>query len=164
LLAVILSVVGTAGAEGALLRKRDVRSGADVVLNTGIPREVREVTIDQKLGGSIQLNLPMRDSRGERVESGYFIDGNKPTIITLNYSDCPMLCSVQLDQLTKSLAKLDLRIGEDFQILTVSIDPKEKPATAAKTKAKYIDMLRKRSHLLMRDGLSVQQTNLLSRV
>ena len=46
-------------------------------------------------------------------------------------------------KLTKSLAKLDLRIGEDFQILTVSIDPKEKPATAAKTKAKYIDMLRK---------------------
>ncbi len=141
LLAVILSVMGTTGSQRAYAQA-DVRSGSDVVLNNGIPREVREVTIEQKLGGSIQLNLPMRDSRGERVESGYFIDGNKPTIITLNYSGCPMLCSVQLDQLTKSLGKLDLKIGRDFQILTVSIDPKEKPATAAKTKAKYIDMLR----------------------
>ena len=141
LLAVILSVMGTAAGRNATAQP-DVRSGADVILNDGIPREVSEVTIEQKLGGRIQLNLPMRDSRGTRVESGYFIDGNKPTIITLNYSDCPMLCSVQLDQLTKSLAKLDLKIGQDFQILTVSIDPKEKPATAAKTKAKYIDMLR----------------------
>ncbi|MGI9459048.1 MAG: SCO family protein [Pirellulales bacterium] len=141
LLAVILSVMGTAAGRNATAQS-DVRSGADVILNDGIPREVSEVTIEQKLGGRIQLNLPMRDSRGTRVESGYFIDGNKPTIITLNYSDCPMLCSVQLDQLTKSLAKLDLKIGQDFQILTVSIDPKEKPATAAKTKAKYIDMLR----------------------
>ena len=77
LLAVILSVMGTTGSQRACAQA-DVRSGSDVVLNNGIPREVREVTIEQKLGGSIQLNLPMRDSRGERVESGYFIDGNKP--------------------------------------------------------------------------------------
>lgn len=139
-LAVVLSMMGTVS--NCALAQADVRSGSDVVLNNGIPREVREVTIEQKLGGSIQLNLPMTDSHGERVETGYFIDGNKPTIITLNYSDCPMLCSVQLDQLTKSLAELDLKIGEDFQILTVSINPREKPETAAKTKSKYIDMLR----------------------
>ena len=142
LLAGILSAVGAAASRD-VLAQGDVRSGADVVLNNGIPREVSEVTIEQKLGGEIQLNLPMRNSRGDRVESGYYIDGNKPTIITLNYSDCPMLCSVQLDQLTKSLGKLDLKIGRDFQILTVSIDPKEKPEAAAKTKAKYIEMLRK---------------------
>ncbi|MAI35466.1 MAG: electron transporter [Planctomycetaceae bacterium TMED240] len=142
LLAVILTAIGTADSRDAAAQG-GVRSGSDVVLNNGIPREVSEVKIEQKLGGRIQLNLPMRDSRGERVESGYFIDGNKPTIITLNYSGCPMLCSVQLDQLTKSLGKLDLKIGQDFQLLTVSIDPKEKPATAAKTKAKYIDMLRR---------------------
>lgn len=141
LLAVLLSTIGAVGGDCALAQS-DVRSGSDVLLNTGIPREVRDVTVEQKLGGQIQLNLPMRDSRGQRVETGYFIDGNKPTIITLNYSDCPMLCSVQLDQLTQSLAKLDLKIGQDFQILTVSIDPKEKTEAAAKTKSKYVDMLR----------------------
>ena len=59
------------------------------------------------------------------MESGYFIDGKKPTIITLNYSNCPMLCNVQLSQLAQSLGKLDLQIGEDFQVLTVSINPRE---------------------------------------
>lgn len=119
----------------------EVREGAAVSLNTGVPKQVENVTVEQKLGGQIQLNLPMTDSVGRRVKTGYFIDGTKPTIITLNYSNCPMLCSVQLDQLTKSLAELDLQIGRDFQMLTVSIDPNEKPEAAAKTKAKYVDML-----------------------
>jgi len=77
------------------------------------------------------------------VETGYFIDGNKPTIITLNYSDCPMLCNVQLNQLAKSLGELDLQIGEDFQILTVSIDPKETSEKARETKQKYVQQVLK---------------------
>ena len=114
----------------------------EVTLNNGIPREVQDVKVDQKLGGQIQPNLLDR-STGRRVKTGAFFDGKKPTIITLNYSDCPMLCSVQLDQLTKSLAELDLKIGRDFQMLTVSIDPKETTEAAAKTKSKYVDLLRK---------------------
>ncbi len=118
--------------------------GSDnVSLNGDAPREVRDVKVDQNLGGRIPLDLALLDSNGRQVESGYFIDGNKPTIITLNYSDCPMLCSVQLNQLAQSLAKLDLRIGEDFQILTVSVDPKESSETAAKTKAKYVSLISK---------------------
>jgi protein SCO1/2 len=101
----------------------EVREGAAVSLNTGVPKQVENVTVEQKLGGQIQLNLPMTDSVGRRVKTGYFIDGTKPTIITLNYSNCPMFCSVQLDQLTKSLSELDLQIGRDFQMLTVSIVP-----------------------------------------
>jgi len=139
------------GGSRCALAQADVRSGAAVSLNDGIPREVKDVTVEQKLGGKIQLNLPLTDSRGRRVKTGYFIDGKKPTIITLNYSNCPMLCSVQLDQLSKSLAELDLQIGRDFQMLTVSIDPKETPEVAAKTKAKYVDMLR-RTQPTVEDG------------
>ena len=118
-------------------------SRADVSLNDGVPREVENVTVEQNLGDAIPLNLPLQDSLGHEVETGYFIDGRKPTIITLNYSDCPMLCNVQLNHLAKSLADLDLKIGEDFQILTVSIDPKETSETAGKTKQKYVQQLLK---------------------
>lgn len=142
LLAVAVSFT-VIGGNRCALAQADVRSGAAVSLNDGIPREVEDVTIEQKLGGQIQLNLSLTDSRGRKVKTGYFIDGKKPTIITLNYSNCPMLCSVQLDQLAKSLAELDLQIGRDFQMLTVSIDPKETPEVAAKTKSKYVDLLRR---------------------
>ncbi len=108
-----------------------------------VPREVRNVTVEQNLGGKIPLNLPLTDSMGRRVKTGYYIDGKKPTIITLNYSNCPMLCNVQLNQLTQSLGKLDLQIGEDFQLLSVSIDPKETAQTVRKTKDKYVQQLTK---------------------
>jgi protein SCO1/2 len=117
------------------------QSADGVLLNDGVPREVENVTVEQNLGSAVPLNLPLTDSLGRRVKTGYYIDGKKPTIITLNYSNCPMLCNVQLNQLTQSLAKLGLQIGEDFQILTVSIDPKETTETARATKQKYVEQL-----------------------
>jgi protein SCO1/2 len=137
---VLMSAVGqtrSAPAQGAL------QGSNDVSLNDGVPREVENVTVEQNLGDRIALSLPLTDSLGRRVKTGYFIDGKKPTIITLNYSDCPMLCNVQLNQLAKSLSELDLQIGEDFQILTVSIDPKETTEKARETKMKYVEQVLK---------------------
>lgn len=128
-------LIGPASAQDTM------RTGAQVALNNGVPREVKDVTVEQKLGDVVPLNLPLTDSVGRKVKTGYFIDGNKPTIISLNYSDCPMLCNVQLNQLCKSLKELDLQIGKDFQILTISIDPKESTQKISETKAKYVDQL-----------------------
>lgn len=118
-----------------------MRDGQDVSLNDGLPREVENVTVVQNLGERIPLNLPLFDAAGREVSTGSFINGNQPAIITLNYSNCPMLCNVQLNQLAKSLNELKLKIGEDFQILTVSIDPKETTETAQKTKQKYVEQV-----------------------
>jgi protein SCO1/2 len=118
--------------------QQQLRDGAPVQLNNSLPMERKGVTVDQNLGARIPLNLPLTDSQGRRVKTGYFIDGQKPTIITLNYSDCPMLCNVQLNQLTQSLDKLSLKIGQDFQLLTVSIDPREPTSKIRETKEKYV--------------------------
>ncbi len=119
------------------------RSGADVSMNDGLPREAEGITVDQKLGGQIPTNLPLTDSEGRPIKTGYVFNGKLPTIVTLNYSDCPMLCSVQLNALTKSLNEMDLQLGKDFQLLTVSIDPKESSQRAAETKARYLEALPK---------------------
>lgn len=116
-------------------------SNDGVILNNGVPPQVKDVTVDQKLGDQIPLGLPLTDSTGKRVKTGYFFDGTKPTIVTLNYSSCPMLCSVQLNQLSQSLGELEMQVGKDFNILTVSIDPKETTATAAGTKQNYLEQL-----------------------
>jgi protein SCO1/2 len=135
--------VSTVGSDLECAVAQNLKSGENVALTDQIPREVKSVTVEQNLGGKIPLNLPLYDSMGRRVKTGYYIDGKKPTIITLNYSNCPMLCNVQLNQLTQSLSKLDLQIGEDFQLLTVSIDPKETAQTVRKTKQKYVEQLTK---------------------
>lgn len=117
------------------------RLGPKVSLNDSIPPEALGITVIQNLGESIPTNLPLTDSEGRPIKTGYVFNGNLPTIVTLNYSDCPMLCSIQLTKLTESLNQLDLKINEDFQVLTVSIDPKETTMRAAETKAKYLTNL-----------------------
>lgn len=131
----------TASMQSSRALAQGLQDGRGVSLNNGVPREVKDVTVDQNLGSKVRLDLPLTDSLGRRVKTGYYIDGKKPTIITLNYSNCPMLCTVQLSQLTKSLGELDLQIGEDFQILTVSIDPKETTQLIRATKDKYVEQL-----------------------
>jgi len=107
-------------------------------LNVGPPTEVQDVTVDQKLGEQIPLDLPMTDSLGRPVKTGYYFDGRRPVLVTLNYSDCPVLCNVQLNALVQSLNQLDLTIGGDFQILTVSIDAKETTERIRETKKKFV--------------------------
>ncbi|QDT06727.1 hypothetical protein K227x_51430 [Rubripirellula lacrimiformis] len=138
---VALGLISLLAGGPSLVLAQGLQSGQDVTLNDGVPREVENVTVDQNLGAQIPLDLPLTDSMGRKVKTGYYIDGNKPTIVSLNYSNCPMLCNVQLNQLAKSLADLDLQIGKDFQMLSVSIDPKESTATARKTKTKYTEQL-----------------------
>lgn len=93
------------------------------------PDLLRDVGLDQKLGDSIPLDLPFRDEHGQPVTLGQFF-GQKPVILTLVYYQCPMLCTEVLNGLLRSAKELPLQIGKDFTIVTVSIDPAERPILA----------------------------------
>ena len=126
---------------GSAAVAQGLQSGEGVELNNSVPREVQDVTVDQNLGGQVPKTLSLVDSLGRKVKSARYFDGEIPTIVTLNYSDCPMLCSVQLNALTESLDELDLKLGEDFRVLTVSIDPKEPTRKIRETKQRYVGLL-----------------------
>lgn len=110
-------------------------------LNDRVPKQVEDVTVEQKLGESLPLDVPLIDSQGQPTQTGYFFDGKVPVLLTLNYSNCPVLCNVQLNALVETLNQLDLKLGKDFRILTVSIDPKETTEKVRQTKQRYVAML-----------------------
>jgi protein SCO1/2 len=110
-------------------------------LNDGVPSEVEGVGVDQKPGEQIPLKTLVVDSQGRKVRLGDYFKGEKPVLFTLNYSSCPMLCSVQLNQLVNTLDELDLKIGQDFDLITLSIDPRETTQTIRETKQKYVELL-----------------------
>ncbi|MCM2370852.1 SCO family protein [Aporhodopirellula aestuarii] len=114
---------------------------ADVLLNDRMPREVRDVTVKQNLGDQVTRELPLINSQGEEVTLGDYLDGEHPLILTLNYSNCPMLCNVQLNQLAQSLEKGDLKIGEDFRCISISIDPTETNERLRETQARYVEQV-----------------------
>lgn len=94
------------------------------------PALLRDVGLEQKLGSTIPLDLTFRDEHGRPVALRQFF-GQKPVILTLVYYQCPMLCTEVLNGLLRSAKELPLEVGKDFSIVTVSIDPTERPILAS---------------------------------
>ena len=98
------------------------------------PTPEGQVTIEQHLDAELPLDLEFRNEAGETVRLGDFFDGERPVIITPVYYRCPMLCGLELNGLVRSLRTLELSAGEDFQIVTFSIDPTERASLAEQKK------------------------------
>lgn len=107
-----------------------------------------EVQVDEHLGAKVPLDAQFTTSDGKPVRLGDLLKGELPTILTFNYSDCPMLCSLQLNGLSKVLPDLtnkvdgfSLYLGGHFRIITIDLEPTEPLDKLARMKAKYIDRL-----------------------
>lgn len=98
------------------------------------PPALKNVGIEQKLNQPLPLNLAFRDETGKAVKLGDYF-GKKPIILSLVYYRCPMLCSELLSGLEGSLKAMSFDVGKDFDVLTVSFDPKDTPADATEKKA-----------------------------
>jgi len=107
------------------------------------PPELSEVGITEHLNTVLPKDLPYTDSSGKKVLLGDMFDGQHPVILTMNYSNCPMLCSLQLNGLFEGLAGLDWNLGQQYRMVTVSIDPAESVERASQTKAKYLKLYRR---------------------
>ena len=103
-----------------------------------VPKRLRGVDVNERLGQALPKGLRFVDQDGRDVVLGQYFDGKLPVLLTFNYSDCPMLCSLMLNGLLKALKEVDLTAGKDFRIVTVSIDHREKPERALRTKGRYL--------------------------
>ncbi len=101
------------------------------------PPMLQQVAIEQHLDGQIPPDLTFRDESGKFVRmGGYF--GRKPMILNLVYYQCPMLCGEVLSGLTGALKLVSFDIGKEFDVITVSFDPRETPAMAAEKKRTFL--------------------------
>jgi len=97
-----------------------------------------QVGFDQNLDAQLPLDLTFRDETGRTVKLGDYFH-SKPVILTLVYYRCPMLCGEELKGLARSLKPLKLSVGQDFEVVTVSIDPTETPDLAQAKKETFLD-------------------------
>ena len=82
-----------------------------------------EIGVEEKLGNTIPLDVFLFDIEGDTVYLRDLYD--KPTIINFVYYRCPGICSPLMDGLAEVIDKSDLVIGEDYQAITISFDPRE---------------------------------------
>jgi protein SCO1/2 len=101
------------------------------------PGAIGKVGIDQKIGQQLPLDLVFRDEDGKDVKLGQFF-GSRPVVLALAYYECPMLCTQVLNGMTGALKTLSFDAGKDFDVVVVSIDPKDNFRLAANKKQTYV--------------------------
>jgi protein SCO1 len=100
------------------------------------PNVLDKVGIDEKLNTQLPLDLHFRDETGRDVMLNEYF-GKRPVILTLVYYKCPMLCTLVLNDLLRAMNVMKASAGENFDVVTVSFDPRETPDLAAAKKREY---------------------------
>ena len=104
----------------------------------GLPAMVRGVGIDQNLNAQLPLELSFKDETGQTVRLGNYFR-QKPVVLALVYYECPMLCNMVLNGLSHSMEQSTLDLGRDYEVVTVSFNPRETWQLAAAKKANYVE-------------------------
>ncbi len=122
---------------------------------------LRDIRIEQRLGARVPLELTFRDESGRSAPLSDLVNA-KPTILVLAYYNCPMLCTLVLNGLTSSLTDLKFDVGREFNVVTVSIDPRETPSLASEKKELYVKRYGRAGardgwHFLTGDEASIKQ-------
>jgi protein SCO1/2 len=105
---------------------------------SSLPAMVQGVGIDQNLNAQIPLELQFKDENGQVVRLGQYFR-EKPVVLALVYYECPGLCDLILNGLTHTMQQTTLNVGSDYEVVTVSFNPKETWQLATAKKANYIE-------------------------
>lgn len=108
--------------------------------STGLPTALKDVRIEQKLDQQLPLDLVFRDESGQEVKLGQYF-GRKPVVLAFAYYECPMLCTQVLNGMVTSFRVLPFQLGNDYEVVTVSFDPRETSGLALAKKKVYVDYL-----------------------
>jgi protein SCO1/2 len=103
-----------------------------------LPRELQGVGIDEKLGQPVDLDLMFTAENGYQVPLRSFFQKGKPVLLNLVYYSCPMLCNLVLNGQTAALREVAWTPGNEFDVVTISIDPSENFDLANRKKAAYM--------------------------
>jgi len=101
--------------------------------HTGLPPIFNDVAFDHRLNEQVPPDAAFRDETGRTVTLGEYF-GRRPVILVPVYYSCTTLCPMLLDGLARSLRPISFEMGKDFDIVTVTINPRETPAQAAAKK------------------------------
>ncbi len=127
-----------------------------------IPPELEGIGVDEKLGHPIQLENTFKDEQGKEVQLRQYFDGKHPVILNLVYYGCPNLCGFLLNGFVEALKNFTWNPGQEFNIVTVSIDPGEKPELAAQKKEALLKVYQRQGanenwHFLTGEEAAIQK-------
>lgn len=113
-------------------------TGASVHADEKIPVELEGVGVTEHLGQKIPVEVGFVDEQGQAVTLQRYFSSGKPVILNLVYYTCPMLCTMVLNGMVDGLKEVAYTIGTEYEVVSISIDPRDTPDIAFKKKSNYL--------------------------
>ncbi|MDX1671697.1 MAG: SCO family protein, partial [Balneolaceae bacterium] len=110
-------------------------------LNNSKPDNLQDVGIEERLGEKLPMHLKFADSSGDSLTIGELFNSDKPVLLNPVYYECPMLCTMVIDAVYTGVRQLKWKPGDDYTIITFSIDPDEDHQLASATKKEILNKL-----------------------
>ena len=129
--------------------------------NGGVPKDLaRQVGVDQNLDAQLDLGLSFKDENGKSVRLGEYF-GRRPVMITMLQMTCDQVCSAQIEAMTHTMNEMSFSAGKEFEVLNVSIDPREGPLVAKDVKEEWLKNYKRPSaqsgwHFLTGDAKNIK--------
>jgi protein SCO1/2 len=108
-------------------------------ISSTMASELVGVDIVEHLGQLLPREATFRDTEGKQVRLGDYFDGKRPVLFVFAYHTCPMLCSLVLDATVKSLNDVVWSVGDQFDVVSVSIDPRDTPESATRKREQVVN-------------------------
>ena len=103
-----------------------------------VPSALQEVGFDQNLNQMLPLDAEFKDEHGRSIRIGEYF-GRRPVVLAFVYYGCPMLCLQSLNSLASTLGVMAETPGDAFEVVSISIDPRETPSMALEKKRHYVE-------------------------
>lgn len=134
--------------------------GPGDILNPELDPVIRSIdglTIHDRLGQKLPLDQLVNRESGERIALGKLFESKRPVILNPVYFSCPMLCNLVVEGLIDAVAACGLKIGEDFDVVTLSVDPRDTPADARNRETLLVEALEEAALLAESDVAGARQ-------
>jgi protein SCO1/2 len=137
--ALMLLLASLAAAQGSPYRGGGGMTGDESMIAVPPPAVLKNIEIKQNLGTQLPLDLQFKDENGREVRLGEYF-GSRPVVLSLVYYQCPMLCGEVLNGMSSAFNVLKFDLGKDYEVVTVSFDPREGPDLAKAKKARFVKL------------------------
>lgn len=134
----MFSILALSAMTGSVAHCYESEAQATKLMSNERPAAMDGVGIDEKLGESLMLTSPLVDEDGKAIQLATIAASKKPMILSIVYYTCPSLCNLHLNGLMEGLEKIDLKPGKDYELVALSMEPKDTPEIAKAKKATYI--------------------------
>lgn len=103
-----------------------------------VEAKLEAASMVDRIGAQVDPNLTFTDERGYPYQLRQLFPGKRPVVLLLGYYTCPAMCGQVMEAAFRALGEVELEPGQDYQVLSVSIDPRETAATAKERKDTFL--------------------------